>query len=381
MSGGQRAVSVTHLFQHAREEILAAAGKLWPGESAQLGEQVPNLSSYVHRIDVAGRPLTATYSLLGESLVTVLRGTYTGWDQLEISQRRYVRQRNALLARQAQQLRVLAEAKQVPVCGLAGYHNGVLFTDAIPTAQSLEDLLLADPRQAPDLLRRAWAPLTALHTAPDAGWPVIVERGIAATFDRKFGGQTGTVHFRHLRRDVNPDVVEGLRFVVRRLRTFAATHPATGLTFGASPEHIVLHEGEPVYLDPGLHVASAVADLAMLASRLLLVVMARALATSARRHIVAGLTGLIRAERAAAPLALANAWMVDLLTLLCRDTANLLSTYLTAPDELPLPNSATAVLERSQVVMPVIEHVVTGLVQSTTPMDIWNRLAEEAVGS
>jgi hypothetical protein len=380
----RRPVSVARVFEYAVEQIVAVAGELWPGEPVQLGEHVPSVTSYVHRISVGGRPLYAKYSVLGTSLVSVLRGAHGDWPAVLTAQRGYVRQRDGLLAREAEQLRLLVHGGQLDVCPVAGYRNGVLFTEVVTSGVALDELLLGEPHRTPDVLRRVWAPLTRLYRTPVEGWPVIAERDIVATFTRKFlGGQGSTVHFgAHLRRDVGPDVVEGLRYVVRRLRTIPATRPTTTLVFGeVKPEHILMTGTGPVFLDPGVHVAAPVSDLAKLVSRLLLMVMARVSATSARRHIVAGLTDMIWEERSTAGLASSTAWMVELLTLVARDTVNIVSTYLTTPERFPLPRSAGAVLERAGLVVPVVEHLVTGLAQRMEPVEIWARLSAEVVGS
>lgn len=382
MTGGARPVPVARVFEYAVEQITATASELWPDNSVRLGEHVPTLTSYVHRIWVGEHPMVAKYNFLGSSLAAVLRGTHGGWAEIEPAQRRYVHTRDALLAREAEQLYLLAATRQLRAAGVTDFHNGVLFTAAITKGTPLDELMLAKPQLAPTLLRRAWAPITRVHRLPGHDWPAIPERDIVATFSARFLADTrGTVHLGQARSGIDPEAITGLRYIIRRLRTFPVTQSRTGLVYGeVTPGNIIMTGGEPIYPTPGMHIAPAIADLAKLVSRLLLTVLSRVPATNARHHILAGLTDLIRAERSTVPIAL-SAWMVELLTLVARDAANILSTYITAPESSPLPNSAVAVLDRVEAVVPVFELLVTGLVRGLDPDEIWARVTAEVVGS
>lgn len=114
--------------------------------AARLGEHVPSVTSYVHRLEVAGRPLYAKYSILGASLVSVVRGIYGDWDKVLNSQYRYVQRGDAILARESAQLRLLS--RQHRVCTVAGYARGVLFVETISSGVTLSDVLFTEPHHA-----------------------------------------------------------------------------------------------------------------------------------------------------------------------------------------------------------------------------------------
>lgn len=372
--------SIQRVAEHAVEQIVAAVDELWPGAPVRLGEHVPSVTSYVHRIEVDGRALYAKYSILGASLVSVTRGVHGTWDTVLSNQLGYVNRPDAVLAREVQQLRVFAERGPLLVCAVAGYARGVLLTHAVTGARGLDELLLAEPSRAPELLRQAWTPVTRLHAAPVDGWPLIAERDITSTFTRKFLGDGNAFQAGRITRGVDPDVVAGLRYIVRRLRAFPATRPTGALIFGeVKPEHVLLGGSEPVYLDPGAHVASAVSDLAKLVSRLVLLVIGLVPDTAARQHILAALTNLLREERSGVDDR--QGWMVELLTLAARDATNIISTYLAAPGRFPLPRTAGAVVEHVALAVRTVEHLVTGLAQRALPEEIWAELAEEVTSS
>lgn len=76
----------------------------------------------MRRIRVDGRALYAKYSLLGVSLVSLLRGACGPWPQVREAQRAYVLRPDALIEREAGQLRFLQEAghpafARWPACG------------------------------------------------------------------------------------------------------------------------------------------------------------------------------------------------------------------------------------------------------------------------
>ena len=75
--------------------------------------------------------------------------------------RAYVRSEDALLAREAAQLRLFAEHGQLRVCSVAGYARGALFTDAVIGGVALDELLLAEPDDTGELLREQAAAFAA----------------------------------------------------------------------------------------------------------------------------------------------------------------------------------------------------------------------------
>ncbi|MGH8571597.1 MAG: hypothetical protein ACREX8_03345, partial [Gammaproteobacteria bacterium] len=74
------------------------AARVWPDEHVQLGPQLPSVTNYVALLQVGARSLVAKYSLLGTSLVSVVRGLRGDWPEVESRQRDYVADPRALLA-------------------------------------------------------------------------------------------------------------------------------------------------------------------------------------------------------------------------------------------------------------------------------------------
>ncbi|MFI9306598.1 hypothetical protein [Streptomyces triculaminicus] len=133
-----------------------------------------------------GRPLYAKLSLLGLSLVSVLRGTAGDWAQVRAAQAAHQSSPGALLEREARDLAIFQEAG-ARACPVAGLHGGVLFTEPV-TGPTPADLLAKDPHQTGELMTRAVVELGGLQrpaVAPVVDEAAITERGIGSTFDRK----------------------------------------------------------------------------------------------------------------------------------------------------------------------------------------------------
>jgi hypothetical protein len=135
---------VEQLFAYAEDQVSSVAATLWPGQAVELAELVPSVTCYVRRIMVGGRNLFAKYSYLGSSLPTVLGGTRRSWEEVRAAQQTYVARPGSLLARQAAQLDLLRRLGGPRTCRLAGYRQGVLFTETGP-AVALTTLLAAEP--------------------------------------------------------------------------------------------------------------------------------------------------------------------------------------------------------------------------------------------
>ncbi|WP_149824155.1 hypothetical protein [Streptomyces tailanensis] len=71
-------------------------------------------------------------------------------------------------------------------------------------------------------------------------------------------------------------------------------------------------------------------------------------------------------------------WLRRLLVTWLMDTVNILSTYLTAPASLPLPEHARAVIDRTQALCTLLDQVSAQLAAATDPDAAW-RLALRAV--
>ena len=178
---------VEEVFRFAEQEVGLAAAELWPGAVVEFGAHVPSVTGYVRRIAVDGRELYAKYAFLGVSLVSLLRGTCGEWPQVLKEQPAYVARADALLEREAAQLRLLARMRYPRVCPVAGVARGVLFTGPV-AGPSLGDLLMLQPETTAPLLRQVFAELRPLHRPRrrDLGaTSVIGERSIVRTFLRK----------------------------------------------------------------------------------------------------------------------------------------------------------------------------------------------------
>ncbi|MFB7763643.1 hypothetical protein [Streptomyces xiamenensis] len=370
------------VFAFGESEIRRAAGELWPAATVELGAHVPSVTGYVRRLRVDGRPLYAKHSVLGISLVSLLLGAAGGWDQVRAAQREYVARPDALLTREAGQLRVLAEMGRPRVCAVAGHHRGagVLFTVPAP-GPSLATLLLAEPHRAQDLLEATYRELERLHRPSalrfldPAG--VIVERGIEATFRRKFNGLSGGTYLANLGAQrctprVRGEVVPGMRAVVARLlRPRVAVPPVGGgvLVYGdLKPEHVFFAGGAgrpPVLIDPGLmRGLSPVGDLAKLISRTVLLLTARAPGPRVVRQVESALGAFAQVRMEVVPPGLRAAALGELVSLWLMDTINIMTTYLSAPAALPLPAQGEALVLRASAVVGMLHRLAGQLATS-----------------
>ncbi|MGH3850364.1 MAG: phosphotransferase, partial [Pseudonocardiaceae bacterium] len=277
--------TVEQLFGYATEQIMLAASEPWPGERIRLAEHVPSVTGFVRRVEVSGRTLYAKYSYLGNSLVSVLRGSCGDWDQVLAAQLAYVAAPGSLLEREAAQLCLLHRLGRPRAHRVAAFRCGALFTETGPGV-SLAQLLCAEPRRVGELLGRTWVELRELHR-PEmarrfARSVAIKERGIAGIFARKFTGIGANVYLDQLVAEWpdHPGERDELRAVLRRVvtrlgRLWAVTPETAGpvLVYGdLKPEHVVFEHhavasDRPVFIDPGMSCARATVDAAKLVSR------------------------------------------------------------------------------------------------------------------
>ncbi|MFC0843928.1 hypothetical protein ACFH04_09405 [Streptomyces noboritoensis] len=115
------------VFAYVSGRVEHAAHALWPGAIVGLGPHVPSGDRYVQRLDVDERPLFAKVSLLGSSLVSVLRGTLGDWAAIRARQDAYTATPGGLLERETIQYGILHTAR-LRAPRIAGYSGGVLFT-------------------------------------------------------------------------------------------------------------------------------------------------------------------------------------------------------------------------------------------------------------
>jgi hypothetical protein len=246
-------------------------------------------------------------------------------------------------------------------------------------------VLLAQPDDTSGLLSRAFAELHPIHQPDTAqrlapAWD-IGERGITGTFLRKFNGLSGQAYIALLGAErcehgAREEVVELIHRSVGRLRQLRmALPPATGTTLvygDLKPEHVLFPDGpgeRPVFIDPGLLRADAMVDLAKLISRIVLFLAISRPGPSVARRIATGLDDFARRQTTG------RAWLRHVLTLWLMDTVNIVTTYLSAPADLPLPSPALALIERA---VPVCS-LVADLASEATRNDIWERASARVV--
>ncbi|MFF4221983.1 hypothetical protein ACFYZH_03840 [Streptomyces abikoensis] len=376
MATTSSAISAAEVFAYADEKIRKAAAELWPGAAVRLGQHTPSVTAYVRHLTVNGRLRYAKVSLLGLSLVSVLRGTAGDWAQVRAAQAAYQGSPGALLEREARGLAIVREAG-ARACQVAGCHGGVLFTEPV-SGPTLADLLAKKPHRAGELLTRAVVELAGLQRpaiARAVDEAAIIERGIGSTFDRKFNGISGPTYLRKA-----GQAGEALATVALRLRRLRPT-PAAGhrpVVYGdLKPDHVVFPDGadgRPVFLDPGLGRGRPQTDPAKLVSRTVLHLMASSPDLVTVDATAAGLEEF--ADVLAADLRPDERaqWLRHLVVLWLMDTTNILSTYLTCPPDLPLPEHAGKIIAQAEAVCGLLGNATAGLVAGTDPRAVW-RLA------
>ncbi|MEU1826685.1 hypothetical protein ABZ502_30170 [Streptomyces abikoensis] len=381
---GPGLVLADELFAHAAGQITRAAGLLWCGETVRLGVHVPSVTGYVQRIRVGDRDLYAKVSYLGVSLVSVLRGTCGDWKTVRAAQAAYIGSPDALLRREAAQLGMLHHHTGLRTAVAEGVASGVLFTRPVP-GPTLADLVVKEPHLTTDLLTTTMRELdTALgqsRLAWQLGRLAIRERGIDAVFARKFNGLSGRVYL-----DLAGEIAPLLAIVVTRLRRLHFADPGPGLAavtaYGdLKPEHICFPDGpeqRPVFLDPGLCRSRAAIDEAKLISRLILSLIASPPDNHGIKTTVEGISAFTKARIPDGKKTTRAVWLRQLLVLWLMDTVNILTTYLTAPTGLPLPDHGLRIAGRAEAVGAVLDRVSAALEAGREPHAVW-RLAQATV--
>ncbi|MGI5337513.1 phosphotransferase [Streptomyces sp. CA-181903] len=368
------APAAANVFAYSDRQIEQAAAMLWPGAVVRLGVHTPSVTAYVRRVQVDGRALFAKVSLLGLSLVSVLRGTAGDWAQVRAAQVAYQGSPGTLLEREARGLDILREEAGVPACRVAGHQNGVLFTEQV-TGPTLADLLAKDPQRTGELMTRAVVELTGLQrpaVARKVDEAAITERGIGSTFDRKFNGISGPTYLR--KAGQAGDMLSTLVLRLRRLRPTPAAGHRPVVYGDLKPDHVVFPDGadgRPVFLDPGLGRGRPQADPAKLISRTVLGLIASApdlVTADATARGIEEFTDALTADLAPGERA---EWLRHLVVLWLMDTTNILSTYLTSPPDLPLPEHAGKLTARTERVCGLLETTSAGLAAGTGPRAVW----------
>ncbi|UQI49804.1 hypothetical protein M1P56_35980 (plasmid) [Streptomyces sp. HU2014] len=372
------------VFRHAAEQATRAAAVLWPGEPVRPGPHIPSVTSYVQQIRVGDRDLYAKISYLGVSLASVLRGTCGDWKTVRAAQAAYLTAPDALLQREAAQLGLLHHHTGLRVAQVEGIAAGVLFTRPVP-GPTLADLVSKDPHRTADLMTRAVRQVDQTLSKPSVTLRLprlsIRERSIDTTFTRKFNGLSGRVYL-----DLVGETAAVLAAVVARLRRAHFATPSGALasvvTYGdLKPEHVIFpHDsgGWPVFIDPGLTRGRAASDEAKLLSRTVLGLLTSPPGEGALKATVEGIDAFVRARTETWRTDDRAGWLRQLVVLWLMDSVNILTTYLTAPPQLPLPEHGLRITTRATAVCTVLDRVSTALEAQTEPHAVW-RLALGAV--
>ncbi|MFI5803716.1 hypothetical protein [Streptomyces sp. NPDC051561] len=368
------------LFAYADELVEKAAASQWPGAPVTLGAHVPSVTGYVRRIEVGRRTLFAKVSFLGVSLVSALRGTCGSWEAVQAAQAAYTASPGALLEREAAQLGLLTAAG-LRAAHVAAYRGGVLFTEPVE-GPTLGDLVADQPHRTADLMtavRRELALLQRPDIADRADALAIRERSIDATFGRKFNGISGTTYLAQAG-ELGP-VLTAVVSRLRRLRLAPAGQRV--VAFGdLKPEHAVFPDGaggRPVFLDPGLSLTHPCADAAKLISRMVLGLIARPPQAAGVAATVTGIGTFADTATAGLGPEARAAWLRHLVVLWLMDTTNIVTTYLTAPVSLPLPERAVAVVAKAGPVCTLLDRVSACLTTGTDPRAVWRLALSDVV--
>ncbi|EGX54733.1 hypothetical protein SZN_36424 [Streptomyces zinciresistens K42] len=317
------------------------------------------------------------------SLVSLLRGACGPWPQVRAAQQDYVQRTDALIGREAAQLRLLLELGGPRVCPVAGVRRGVLFTESV-TGPSLAQLLLDQPQDSATLLAGIFGELRELHHPAAverlASAGAIGERSIAATFQRKFNGLSGPTYVQRLgadrcAADDREEVVEALRQVVVRLhrlrgRVLPQPHRRVLVYGDLKPEHVLFPDGvdqPPVFIDPGLLLAQTTVGVAKLISRTVLTPAASRPGMETGKQVVHGIGVFAAGRMKGLSVKACRAWLRDGLVLWLMDSVNILTTYLPAPAELPLPAQGTALVGRAVALARMLDRISADLTTAGGP--------------
>jgi hypothetical protein len=212
----------------------------------------------------------------------------------------------------------------------------------------------------PDLLDGTFGELRRLHRPSAARMlglaRIIGERSIRGTFQRKFNGRSGPTYVDRLGADRcapgDRALVVGL---LRDLGTAPAGEQASAGVRGSQAGARGLPPGmsaQPVFIDPGLLLAPPAVDAAKLISRTVLLLAAARPGTETGQQAMHGVSAFAGARTDVLPARVRSSWLRELLVLWLMDSVNILTTYLSAPGALPLPDRGSTFVEPGRRPVP-----------------------------
>jgi len=343
------------VLDHATRVVSTVVQQVWPGEVVSIGPQLPSVTNYVTAVTVREGWFVAKYSILGTSLLSILRGACGPWDRVEAAQRDYVQQPTAQLARERSQLRALAAHARrtegsLRVPAVIAYQDGVLISTASSGSSLAGELVRG--RIAPDrLLTDVIAIATALHrdqflARELSGSPALAtpHTSITATFARKFTGVEASCYLDSLGAgwlggSARTQLATSFRVLREILHPLLRRLPAPVVIYGdLKPEHVLLDTcGRQTWIDPGLQRGDPAAELAKLLSRVALLLITSRPSLARMDAVGAAMDLLVTSFVARHPRPDGITALRRLLVLLLADWANYLASGLSVPPDVTLP--------------------------------------------
>ncbi|MGF7238550.1 MAG: hypothetical protein ACQSGP_26845 [Frankia sp.] len=372
------------LLRHAERTVSAAVGRLWPDEHCVVGKATADGSKVLFHVEVGQRTVCATYSLLGWSLASLVRGAREDLSLAIEAQQAQLEHSDGPLAREAKEIELLRAHTGMRMCDQLGLREGVLVTSWVD-GPSLAERVVTEPDMTMDLLVNLWGELRELHqpstgpldwvarrTPPSGGVSPLRAGGPAAVPRRWLGsavadgwlapGDTTELQI------LGPQTVARLGRLGRRLDP--KTEARRGVCYGGLTPHHVLYPAltsspassrfssaaasslaplparpsseRPVLVSPALGVGGEVADLGRMVSRLHLLLVGSRPGAEVSRAVAYGVDHWIR-SRLAADGEARQGRLAALLTMWAADTLSVLSETLSVrPGVLPLPPSMVA---------------------------------------
>ena len=356
------------MLDHAARTVIMVVQQEWPGEVVSIGPQLPSVTNYLTAVKVREGWFVAKYSILGTSLLSILRGARGPWDRVEAAQRDYIQQPTAQLARERSQLRALAAharrtegSLRVPT--VIAYQDGVLISTA-SSGSSLAGELVRGRTAPARLLTDVTAIATALHRdrfltgeLSDSYALAMPHTSIVATFTRKFTGAEASCYLDSLGTgwlggSARTQLATSFQALREILHPLLRRLPAPVVIYGdLKPEHVLLEAcGRQTWIDPGLQPANPAAELAKLLSRITLLLITSRPSLVRMDAVGAAMDLLVTSFVAGHPRPDGITALRRLLVLFLADWANYLASGLSVPPDvvLPLPPMLLAATGQAQ---------------------------------